>query len=430
MQRPSSRRSFLAKVVASAALVPAAMRSASGTAEAAGLPAPPGKDASADEAYWQQVRAQFAFLEAKVPMNAANLCPSPRAVAERVTELTYDIDRDCSFQNRAKFTPLREASREKVAAQLGVSPDEIALVRNTSEANNTVNNGIQLEEGDEVVLWDQNHPTNNVAWDVRAARFNLVVRRVSTPLAPKSQNELVDVFVNALGPKTKVLSITHVSNVSGIRLPAREICAAAKQRGIYVHVDGAQSWGALNVDLRELGCDSYSASAHKWFMGPKEAGVLFVKSDSIPRIWPNIVAPGWGDDVDPDPKGARKFESLGQRDDAAVAAIGTGVDFHAAMGQAQVEARMMALASALKNGIADAGFELVTPLDPELSGGVCIVKVPAGRRGPIMNAMYNDHGIACAGTGGLRLCPHVYNTMEHVERAVAGVTALQVQITG
>jgi selenocysteine lyase/cysteine desulfurase len=377
------------------------------------------------EDYFRLVRAQFSFREDKVPMNAANLCPSPRAIADRVGELTQDIDRDCSFNNRAKFHDLLEASRRKVASQLGVSADEIALVRNTSEANNTVNNGLKLEAGDEVLLWDQNHPTNNVAWDVRAARFGIVVRRVATPKHPSSAEELVETFTRAFTPRTKVLSVTHVSNVSGIHLPAKALVEAAHARGIYVHLDGAQSWGALDVDLRAIGCDSYSASAHKWFMGPKEAGVLYVKAENVERIWPNVVAPGWGDDVDPDPVGARKFESLGQRDDACLASIGDTADFHAAIGASRIEARLIELASALKHGLVEAGFSLVTPKDPELSGGVCIIEVPSGKRSEAMNRLYTEHGIAVAPTGGLRLCPHVYNTMEHVERAVAGVKALR-----
>ena len=156
-----------------------------------------------------------------------------------------------------------------MAAQLGVSADEIALVRNTSESNNTINNGMPLGAGDEVVLWDQNHPTNNVAWDVRAARFGIAVKRVSVPRRPMSVEALIDPFAAALTGRTRVLALTHVSNVSGIRLPVRELAEVAHRRGIHVHVDGAQSWGALDVDLRELGCDSYSASAHKWFMGPR-----------------------------------------------------------------------------------------------------------------------------------------------------------------
>jgi selenocysteine lyase/cysteine desulfurase len=416
--REKSRRSFLTEVAAAAAVLPGAFRAPVAKGSFAG-------SALDGEAYWGLVRAQFSFSEEKVPMNAANLCPSPRSVAERVTELTTDIDRDCSFNNRAKFEDLLESSRSKVAGQLGVSAEEIALVRNTSEANNTINNGISLEAGDEVLLWEQNHPTNNVAWDVRAKRFGLSVVRVSTPKVPRTAQDLIDPFVRAFTPKTRVLAITHVSNVTGVKLPARELAAAAHARGIYMHLDGAQSWGALDVNLKEIGCDSYSASAHKWFMGPKEAGILYVKAENHPRIWPNVVAPGWGNDVDPDVKGARKFESLGQRDDACLSAVGTAVDFHKSVGHREVEARIVELATALKTAIAEKGFSLVTPIDPELSGGVCIVEVPSHQGRVVANRLYEEHGIAGAATGGLRLCPHVYNTMAHVQRAAEGIEALR-----
>lgn len=428
MKRPPTRRTFLATLAAAGtAAAPAALAGVRlGTNRPPSLPP---QSTPRDESYWELVRAQFAFREERIPMNAANLCPSPRSVAARVEELTRDIDRDCSFNNRARFRGFTEASRTAVAAQLGVSPDEIALVRNTSEANNTVNNGVPLRAGDEVVIWDQNHPTNNVAWEVRAARFGIVVKRVSVPRNPSSIEALIDPFAAALTGRTRVLAITHVSNVSGIRLPVRELCEVAHRRGIHVHVDGAQSWGALDVDLRELGCDSYAASAHKWFMGPKEAGLLYVREDRVEEIWPNIVAPGWGSDAEPDVRGARKFESLGQRDDACLAAVGTGAEFHAAIGAAEVDARVSRLATVLKEGMAELGTALVTPMDPGLSGGVCIMEVPGDRRAAL-DGLYEEHGIAGAGTGGLRLCPHVYNTMAHVERAVEGIRALREVIVG
>lgn len=378
----------------------------------------------ASEEYWQMFRRQFAFSESQVPMNAANLCPAPRIVADQVAEITRDIDRDCSFQNRAKLAGLLETSRRKVAEHLGATADEIALVRNTSEANNTINNGLALKPGDEVVVWDQNHPTNNVAWDVRAARFGLRVQRVATPTGAADTGRLVQVFADAFSPKTRVLALTHVSNVSGLRLPVREICEAARRRGIYIHVDGAQSWGALHVNLRELGCDSYSASAHKWFVGPKEVGLLYVRKERIAEVWPNVVAPGWGDKVEPEVKGARKFESLGQRDDAALAAIATAVDLHLAVGAARIEARLYELASLLKASLKEAGIELVTPLDSTQSAGVCVIRVPPEKREEVYTKLYAEHGIAGASTGGLRLCPHVYNTRDHVERAVRGVKLL------
>ena len=374
--------------------------------------------------YWSLVRSKFAFSEATVPMNAANLCPSFRAVTEAVGTLTYDIDRDCSFNNRAKFRDLLEHSRHLVAEQLNVSAAEIALVRNTSEANNIINNGIDLNKGDEVLIWDQNHPTNNVAWDVRAARFDLVVKRVSSPDSPAIKQALIDTFTSQFTPRTRVLSITHVSNVSGIKLPVKEIVEAAHAKEIYVHVDGAQVWGAMSLDLKDLDIDSFSASAHKWYMGPKEAGLLYVKERHIDRIWPNIIAPGWGPDVQTTLPGARKFESLGQRDDAGLAAVGVAAREHNDIGSKRTQHRIVELAQRLKTGITELGLELVTPMDPELSFGVCITKVPNGNGRSIANRLYTEHGIAAAATGGVRLCPTIYNSPEHIDRAIAGMKAL------
>ncbi len=396
-----------------------------GLAAASALASHPRKAGATEtgEPYWQEIRAQFPFREGKVPMNAANLCPSPESVSTAVTELTRSIDVDCSFQNRARFAQDREAARELVAGQLGAEADEIALVRNTSEANNIINNGMDLGPGDEVVIWDQNHPTNNVAWAVRARRRGFEVRTVSVPPEPSGPGDLIEPFRRVLTPRTRVLALTHASNVSGILLPVRELCSIARRTGIHVHVDGAQTWGALQVDLHELGCDSYAASAHKWYCGPKEVGLLFVRRERIQGLWPNTVAPGWGSTADTELAGARKFESMGQRDDAALSALGNTAEFHASIGTARVEARVQELASLLKLSLLEIGANLVTPADKHLSAGVCIVDVAPESRQALFDAMYSDFGIAGSTAGGFRLCPHIYNTREHVDRAARGLEA-------
>jgi selenocysteine lyase/cysteine desulfurase len=357
-------------------------------------------------------------------MNAANLCPSFRSVAEQVAFLTADIDQDCSFNNRSKFSGLLENSRALVAAQLNVSADEIALVRNTSEANNIISNGLDLTAADDVIIWDENHPTNHVAWQVRAARFGFRVVTVATPTDLRDPQQLLDAFVAQFTDRTRVLAITHVSNVSGVRLPIAELVQAAKARGIYVHVDGAQTWGAMALDLKALGMDSFTASAHKWYMGPREVGLLYVKSDQHARIWPGVVASGWGSGAETRQTGARKFESLGQRDDAALAALSVAARIHDSIGAARIEQRIVQLSQHLKSGVADLGLPLVTPMAADLSFGVVVVQTGAGKGGPLSNRLYEEFGIAGAGTGGLRLCPGIYNTLAHVDRAVAGIKQL------
>ena len=346
-------------------------------------------------------------------------------MAREVTRYTRVIDVDPSFQNRGQFNEHLEASRSAVASQLGVNADEIALVRNTSEANNIINAGLDLNAGDEIVIWQQNHETNHVAWAVRAARYGLVVKTVSVPPQPKSVDELIAPFEAAITQRTRVLTVTHVSNISGLKLPIEGLAELCRTRGIHFHVDGAQTWGVLDVNLREIGCDSFSGSAHKWFMGPKEVGVLYVSENAIDRIWPATVAPGWGDDAETDLIGARKFESLGQRDDAALAAIATAAALRDQYGTANVEQQVVHLAQRLKEGMAELGAVLVTPMEAEFSGGVCIAGAGPEHRVEIWDRLYREHGIIGAPTGGLRLCPHIYNTEEHVDQALAGIKSLR-----
>ncbi|HEX7719127.1 MAG TPA: aminotransferase class V-fold PLP-dependent enzyme, partial [Woeseiaceae bacterium] len=309
-----------------------------------------GSTIAAGELTAEQAASAFGFDDNRVPMNAANLCPMPTAVHQAVERYGRELDRDMSHVNRGRIEALKEDARSRLAIQLGVSADELAIVRNTSEANNIVVQGLPLEAGDEVLLWDQNHPSNGVAWDVQAARNGSIVRRLSLPLAPASPEELVQTFRKAITPKTRVVSFTHISNVSGLRLPAHEICAALKAThdDLYVHVDGAQTWGIVDVNLAKLGCDSFSASAHKWFMGPREVGLLYVRQPQIAKLWPNCVSVPWGNAAEPTVAGARKFEAFGQRDDAAIAALGAAVDFHETVTPAGIERRAAEVAEHLR----------------------------------------------------------------------------------
>ena len=271
-----SRRTFLERLLgasAASALVPLGSGRPGAVDQPARPPAPP----TGDEQYWADLKRQFVFPANQIPMNSANMCPAPRTVVEAVERATRDVDADVSYQNRAKYNALRESARARVGTLLGVTADEIAIVRNASEANNIVVGGIALGKGDEVVLLDQNHPTNNVAWDVRAARFGFTVKRVGLATPPTSVAQVVAAMVGAMTDRTRVLAFSDVSNATGLAMPTAELCRIGRARGMYVHVDGAQTFGATRRNLRELGCDSYSASAQKFLMGPREIGILYVR---------------------------------------------------------------------------------------------------------------------------------------------------------
>ena len=377
---------------------------------------------SPGEPFWQEVKTEFPLTPGTVMMNAGNLAPSPHSVFDAVVAAARDIDADASAQNRAKYATGRETARARMAEFLGAKPEEIAFTRNASEGNSTVVHGLPLGPGDEVIIVDENHESLNVAWKVRAARDGFSVKILSFGDWHGSREGLVERVVSAMGPSTRVIAFSDISNVSGLWLPVREISDAAHERGIYVHVDGAQSIGSVAVNLHELGCDSYAASAHKWLMGPKEVGIFYVRTDRVTGLWPAVVSQDWGDGVDTVMPGARKYECLGQRNDALIAGIVPSLDFHAAIGGEVINARILELAAMLKDGLAEIpGLNIATPRTPDMSAGVVVFNFPGRDNLAVYDALYDQARIAASTKGGIRLCPHIYNTRADVELAVAAV---------
>ena len=364
----------------------------------------------------------FGFSDDRVPMNAANLCPMPSSVSDAHARYAHELDLDLSSANRKRIEAMKEAARSEIAGLLGTSADELAIVRNTSEANNVIVSGIPLEAGDEVVLWDQNHPSNSTSWEVRAARMGIKIRRFSVPTDTGSIDEVVDLFVDAVSDKTKVVSFTHISNITGFRTPAREICAAIRNRkdDVHIHVDGAQTWGAVDINLGEVDCDSFSGSAHKWFMGPREVGILYIRERHIDNIWPLAVSVPWGVADNP-PKGARKFDALGQRDDAAIASLGDAAAFHEAMTPAGVEKQSAMIANRLRAGLLDLEVPFVSTANPLFTSSVIILKAPRENAPTMVNQVFDESGVITAPVGGFRMSPHVYNTADHVDRILAAI---------
>ena len=376
-----------------------------------------------DETYWQMVRRQYPLAEGLLYLNAANVCPASRLVLDRHLEYLRDFHSNPSFQNRDKYEPMRESLRGKLARMLRTSADEIAITRNTSEGSNIIVKGVDLKPGDEVLITDHNHPSNNDSWRVRAQRDGFVVKSLPVPIPAPSAEKLLADFERAITPRTRVIAITHLTSTTGIQYPAREIAALARKHNIYVHLDGAQTFGAFDVNLAEIGCDSYSASAHKWLMGPLETGILWVRAERIPQIWPSIVTAGWTDHL----KGARKFEVFGQRDDPRVVALESAVDFIHLIGLQAVEARIQALATRAKVQLREmAAVELKTNLQPELSGGVVKFRLKTVPTKQAYDLLWQRHRMAIAMTPagdaeGLRFSAQVYNSMEEIDHAVAAV---------
>ena len=408
----TSRRSFLQKLSAGslAALAVPSLAAASDNK----LVPPQG---APDEKYWTTIKSQFLVPQNMVMMNAANLCPSPKSVHDVMQSYQKQLSGDVSMQYRALFTERRKKSIELLSKFINAHSAEVGITRNTSESNCTIIHGLDLESGDEIILWDQNHPSNKEIWQNRAVRSGLVVRMVTTPVNPASPAELLAAFEQAFTAKTKMIAFSHISNLTGTSLPAQQICALARSKGVLSLVDGAQTLGFHKVDVKDLDCDFYTASTHKWLMGPLENGVLYMKKEHIEKVWPNIIGGGWHDNTNAVDD---KICFLGQRNDPPTAALPEIIEFHETIGRDNINQRVVDLNRMLKDKIRlrvpKATF--ITPISPAMSGGIVIISVAGSDPKTIVQKLYDSHGIAVATTGGIRISPHVYNTAEDIDRVV------------
>jgi isopenicillin-N epimerase len=370
---------------------------------------------------WDDVRSQFLMPPDVAVLNAANLCPAPARVLETVVEYTQRLDREPFPSYRTEIDGAKERTRELLAEFLRVTPEEILITRNTSEANNWVSNGLDLGAGDEILIFSENHPSNNQAWKAKAERFGYTVREVE-PVSPHPGFEYyIEAFERGINANTRVMTFMHQSNTVGDLFPAKELCALARDRGVISLIDGAQSFGVLDVDLSDIQPDFYSGSAHKWPCGPKEVGVLYVNARVQDRFWPSTYS------AYPGQSGiSSTHEGMGQRDTPALHAFGTQIEFLQSIGQSEIEARSRALTTQLIEGLsAIEGVHIWTPAAPELRASV--VRFWPGELDPrgVLEALEEDGIVAAAGSnpdrGGVRFSPHFYNTEVDIERAIDAI---------
>lgn len=378
--------------------------------------------AGTGEAFWKAVRGQFVMPPDLGVLNAANLCPASRPVLDALRRETDSVDRDPSGQNRARLTGEKEATRKALADFLRVTPEEIVITRNTSEANNMASSGLDLKAGDEVIVFHDNHPSNLVAWNEKAKRFGFTVIEIAQKNPHPGMEYYLDAYKKAITPKTKVLTFTHLSSTVGDLFPAKELCALATEHGVLSLVDGAQTFGLLDVNLAEIAPDFYTGSAHKWACGARECGVLYINARAHTKIWPSIYS------AYPGAVGISKtFESFGQRDEATMIALREALQFQAKVGRAAIEQRSRALANQLIAGLSKLpDVKVWTSPNPALNAAVVSFQPGSLNAGKLGQLLYDKDKIGTAGRGGtdrggLRASPHFYNSPEEVDRLVGAV---------
>ncbi len=407
-----SRRGF---VGASAGTLVAALGGCSRQAPPPSSPPPLTRPEGDTDADWAHVRAQFLLDEGVAYMNNASLGMPPRQVFEAVADGYRALSREPLHGKHDLQDAVADAVLPALAGLLGVRPGELALTRNATEALHLQAIGLVLERGDEVLITTQEHPAGRRPWQFRAAREGIGLREVFVPSPLPPAKEVVDRIESQVGPRTRALAFCHVTR-GGHLYPVRELCAMAKRHGLVTLVDGAQAVGQLPVGIEALGCDAYSASLHKWLLGPVSTGFLWVREEARDRIHTAFAH-------DATPR-APAFEPPGTVDFPVRAALAAALDFATVLGLDRIESRCRFLSEHLKARLIELpGVTLLSGPTERSCPGSTIFQMEgldAMAAVPRMEAIAAIHldEHQRDGHDAIRVSTHVYNRIDEIDRLI------------
>lgn len=379
---------------------------------------------ASDEDYWYQIQQAYTVSPQIINLNNGGVSPAPTVVQNAVERYGKFANEAPSYFMWRILDQGREPLRENLAKFSGVSPEEIAINRNATEALDTVILGLPLTRGDEIVMSKYDYPNMLHAWRQRELREGLKINYVNIDLPLEDNDLIVQKYVEQMTPRTKVVHITHIVNWNGQILPAKRIADEAHKRGIEVVIDGAHSFAHLEYKIPDLGGDYFGTSLHKWLSAPIGSGMLWVKKEKISKVFPLIP------NDKPNSDNIRKFENLGTRPFMIEQAIGQALNFQLAIGNARKEARLHFLKNYwAKEASKIPKFKLNTPIKPEYSGALAhfsIEGMEAGKVEAELFAKYKIHTspVKWEKLDGVRVTPHVYTSLQDLDRLLDGIKYL------
>jgi isopenicillin-N epimerase len=407
------RRSFLATASAAGlAAIPADL-----LAQAVALPAPALFDKDED-AYWAALRKQFLIPADVVNLNNGTVGSSPRPVLQAVYD-SYALTEQMA-QPGAEDYPIWGYGawtefREPFARFVGASVDQIAMLRNATEANNVIAAGFDMQPGDEVLMSDEEHGSGEQPWMLRARRSGIVVKKFIMPKPPKSPADILNRINDAITPKTKIIFTSHISTATGVVLPVKEIADLARARGILSAFDGAHAPGMMALDIPAIGCDLYTGSMHKWLFAPKGTGFLYLRDESVmDRVWSSTVTGGWDD------KGrkADRYQQIGSSNIPTMMGLNAAIALAERIGIARIEARHRQMADYLHGEMMKRGALSLTSPDPAMRCAIATVTVAPVQRMELEDWLWKTHRIRVRGgePSKLRLSTPYYLSKADIDR--------------
>ena len=367
-----------------------------------------------DEAFWAQVRASFSIPEDRIYLNNGTLGPSPRVVVDAVVEHTRRV--------AATYPPGVDWDdvKRSVAGLVGGDPEGFVFPRNTTEAMNFVAHGLELDAGDDVVTTDHEHIGGLEPWKLVTSRREATLTVARLPVPATGADALTDAVWSAVTPRTRVVSVSHMTFTTGTLLPVRELARRCREAGVTLCVDGAHPPGMLRLDVDEVGGDFYASSPHKWMLAPQGSGMLYLAEPWRRSLWPTLASGGW-DDLS---LGAHRFNHMGTIDESRLAGLLAASEFLLALGMERVEARIRYLRGTLEAGLREMDVvEVVTPAYEPAKAGIVSFRMSGVESSELQRhlsrvASVRTRVIGEYDYGWMRLSTHVYNTPDEIRRVL------------
>lgn len=376
-------------------------------------------DRIADEMFWEGVRAAYPTQQPLMNLNNAAVSPPPLVVEQAMIDAYRLISQNPDVNMWSKLDGALPSIKEQLAALADCSPDEIALNRNSSEGLSTAIFGIPLKAGDQVLISAWDYPSVRAAWLQRQQREGIEVASVDFDLLA-SDDAVFNAYEAAITPRTRVMQLTHMFHWNGRVIPAKRLCQLARSRDIITVVDGAQTFAQMPVSFRDLDCDFFITSLHKWLGAPVGNGMLIVKQSRIDSTWP-LLAP-----FDPPPLRIDKFDhwNLGTYNSAVQAGIAPAIAFHKEIGVRKIQARLRELTRYWVKLAQDIpSFRLHTPLESDALGAVSLFSIEGMDGRQIERTLREQHKVhvkyrEVGSLAGLRISPHIYTRKSELDRFV------------
>lgn len=390
----------------------------------AGVEHRPAEDVATDEDFWAAIRRGYRLKPDYINLENGYYCILPKETLENYIHHLREVNYQGSWYMRTNQWSNKEAMANRLADLIGADHGEVIITRNTTESLDTVIGGVHWEAGDEAVMAKQDYFAMQQMFTLAERRYGIVNNIVSVPNHPKSDQELVDLYAAAITPKTRLLMICHMINITGHILPVRKICDMAHNKGVDVMVDGAHAVAHIDFDIKDLDCDYYGTSLHKWLSVPLGAGMLYIKKEKIKNLWPMFGDFCCEDDV------IRRLNHTGTHPVHTDLAIGNALDFHERIGAKRKEERLRYLQRYWSDQVRDhPGIIINTPVEPHRSCGIANVGIEGIPPRELAKRLLDEYriwtvGIDGQGVHGCRITPNIYTTTKELDVFVKGLKVM------